>query len=144
MTKNIEKPTNYKLDQQIGFILRKANQRHTAIFASMIPGDLTPMQLAAMAKLNELGECSQNRLGRLVAIDAATIKGVVDRLAARGLLTTRPDATDRRRTIVSLSPTGRELSTEAFETAKRITAATLEPLTGDEQRLLLSLLSKIA
>ena len=144
MTKNVQKQQSYTLDQQVGFILRKANQRHTAIFASMIPGDLTPMQLAAMAKLNELGECSQNRLGRLVAIDAATIKGVVDRLAARKLLTTRPDATDRRRTIVALSSAGRELAEEAFEAANRITAATLEPLTSDEQRTLLSLLAKIA
>ncbi len=138
------KPVKYKLDEQIGFLLRKANQRHTAIFASMIPGDLTPMQLAAMAKLTELGSCSQNRLGRLIAIDAATIKGVVDRLSARGLVSTEPDASDRRRTIVALTPSARELSQEAFTAAKKITEATLEPLTREEQRQLLALLSKIS
>ena len=136
--------TGYKLDAQVGFLLRKANQRHTAIFASLIPGDLTPMQLAAMAKLAEQGECSQNRLGRLIAIDAATIKGVVDRLAARDMVSTRPDVSDRRRTIVTLTDAGRELSETAFIAAKKITEATLEPLAKDEQRQLLALLAKIS
>lgn len=144
MPKTTQKKLTYKLDDQVGFILRKANQRHTAIFAGLIPGDLTPMQLAAMAKLNELGECSQNRLGRLVAIDAATIKGVVDRLVARNLVTTRPDASDRRRTIVALSPAGRDLAADAFNAARKITDATLEPLTAEERNTLISLLSKIA
>lgn len=136
--------TGYRLEDQVGFILRKANQRHTAIFARLIPGDLTPMQLAAMAKLSELGECTQNQLGRLIAIDAATIKGVVDRLAGRSLVVTRPDETDRRRMIVTLSPAGRKLSAEAFSAAKAISAATLEPLSAEERRTLLALLSKIA
>jgi len=33
-----------QLDDQIGFILRQATQRHAAIFASGIGGDLTPTQ----------------------------------------------------------------------------------------------------
>ena len=39
-----------------------------------------------LAKLLEVGPCSQNHLGRLIYLDAATIKGVVDRLSARGFL----------------------------------------------------------
>ena len=51
--------------------------------------DLTPTQWAALAKLRELGDCSQNHLGRLTAMDAATIKEVVDRLTVRGFTTVR-------------------------------------------------------
>lgn len=136
--------SDYRLEEQVGFILRKANQRHTAIFARMMPGDLTPMQLAAIAKLDELGECSQNQLGRLIAIDAATIKGVVDRLVARNLAETRPDASDRRRMIVTLSPEGRSMAAAAFDAAKQISSATLEPLTAGERRTFLALLAKLA
>ncbi len=75
---------DYALDDQIGFILRKVSQRHTAIFAAAF-ADLTPPQWATLAKLYEEGPTSQNQLGRLVALDAATIKGIVDRLGARGL-----------------------------------------------------------
>ena len=86
----------YLLDEQVGFLLRQASQRHTAIFAVRMMDDLTPTQWAALARLNERGPCSQNLLGRLTAMDAATIKGVVDRLVSRGLAETRPDPQDTR------------------------------------------------
>ncbi len=71
---------SYILDEQIGFILRQVWQRHATIFARDIGINLTPTQWAAMAKLTETGPCSQNLLGRLTAMDVATIKGVIDRL----------------------------------------------------------------
>ena len=78
-------PEEYRLQDQIGFVLRKAHQRHVAIFAAHI-ADLTPPQFAALAKLRDVGETSQNQLGQLIAMDAATVKGVIDRLKARGWL----------------------------------------------------------
>ena len=61
-------------------MLRLAQQRHTTIFASLMIEELTPTQWAAIAKLKEIGPSSQNLLGRLTAMDGATIKGVIDRL----------------------------------------------------------------
>ena len=90
---------SYVLDEQIGFILRQVWQRHTAIFAKDIGINLTPTQWAALSKLAETGPCSQNQLGRLTAMDVATIKGVIDRLTARGLTETSPDPEDGRRQI---------------------------------------------
>ncbi len=77
----------YALDEQVGFLLRVAMQRHTAIFTGRMVEGLTQTQFAALAKLFEVGPCSQNYLGRLIYLDAATIKGVVDRLALRGFVT---------------------------------------------------------
>jgi len=82
---------SYILDEQIGFILRQVWQRHATIFAREIGINLTSAQWAALAKLTETGPCSQNLLGRLTAMDVATIKGVIDRLTARGLTETSPD-----------------------------------------------------
>src|SRR5215813_5220824 len=78
----------YVLDEQVGFLLRIATQRHTSLFMSRMVEGLTQTQFAALAKLLEVGPCSQNHLGRLIYLDAATIKGVVDRLRARGLVAT--------------------------------------------------------
>ena len=75
----------YVLDDQVGFLMRIAMQRHTSIFTSRMIEGLTQTQFAALAKLYEVGPCSQNHLGRLIYLDAATIKGVVDRLHLRGL-----------------------------------------------------------
>ena len=133
----------YVLDEQIGFLLRVAMQRHTSIFTARVIEGLTQTQFAALAKLFEVGPCSQNHLGRLIYLDAATIKGVVDRLSARGFVTALSDPTDRRRRAVTLTARGRQVTEAAIGVAAEITAATLAPLTADEQRLMARHLKKL-
>ncbi len=130
----------YRLDDQVGFVLRQAQQRHTALFASLMVEGLTPTQWAALAKLAEVGATSQNRLGRLTAMDAATIKGVIGRLILRGLARAAVDASDARRRLVELTPEGAALYARAESVAHEITQATLAPLGEEERRVLLELL----
>jgi DNA-binding MarR family transcriptional regulator len=79
---------DYVLEDQPGFLFRLALRRHATIFTDKMI-DLTPPQFSVVAKLAEIGPTSQNYLGRLVAFDAATIKGIVDRLSARGIVDRR-------------------------------------------------------
>lgn len=44
----------YVLDEQVGFLMRIAMQRHTSIFTSRMVEGLTQTQFAALAKLYEL------------------------------------------------------------------------------------------
>ena len=134
---------SYILDEQIGFILRQVWQRHAAIFARDIGINLTPTQWAALAKLAETGPCSQNLLGRLTAMDVATIKGVIDRLCARGLTETSPDPEDGRRLLVSLTRTGQQLADKVAPNALAISRETLAPLDAKERELLVTLLNKL-
>ena len=136
--------TIYKLDDQVGFVLRQSQQRHATLFASLMIEGLTPTQWAALAKLAEVGACSQNKLGRLTAMDAATIKGVIDRLIARGFVSARADADDARRLLVDLTPLGAEVFSRAAPVAHEITAQTLALLAEDEQRTLVALLRRLA
>ncbi|TCK30722.1 MarR family transcriptional regulator [Ancylobacter aquaticus] len=133
----------YRLDDQVGFLMRVASQRHTALFAARMIEGLTPPQFATLARLREIGPCSQNHLGRLVHLDAATIKGVVDRLQARDLLVIGDDPLDRRRRAVDLSVRGREVADAAVLVAGEISAATLEPLTPTEREQAVRLLRKL-
>src|SRR6478609_4213453 len=134
----------YVLDDQAGFLMRVATQRHTSIFTSRMIEGLTQTQFAALAKLYEVGPCSQNYLGRLIYLDAATIKGVVDRLHLRGFVTALNDPKDRRRRAVTLTDRGRQVTESAMLVAAEITAATLAPLTADEQRQMAKLLHKLS
>jgi DNA-binding MarR family transcriptional regulator len=134
----------YVLDEQIGFLLRVAMQRHTAIFTSRMVEGLTQTQFASLAKLYEVGPCSQNHLGRLICLDAATIKGVVDRLSARGFVTALNDRNDRRRREVALTERGRAVTETAIKIAAEITEETLAPLTEEERRIVVRLLDKLA
>jgi DNA-binding MarR family transcriptional regulator len=136
-------PGRYMLDEQVGFLLRVAMQRHTSIFMSKMIEGLTQTQFAALSKLHEVGPCSQNHLGRLIFLDAATIKGVVDRLGVRGFVTAHADPNDRRRRAVALTERGREVTQAAQAVAAEITAATWAPLTADERRVVSQLLKKL-
>ena len=132
----------YRLDDQIGYVLRRVTQRHLAIFAAAIP-EVTTTQFAVLARLAETGPLSQNQLGRATAMDAATIKGVVDRLAKLGLVSTTADLTDRRRLTVALTPAGEALFRDRFETALQVSQDTVAPLSAEEADLLRSLLSRL-
>src|SRR3984893_13889789 len=134
---------SYVLEEQIGFILRQVWQRHATIFAREIGINLTPTHWAALAKLTETGPCSQNQLGRLTAMDVATIKGVIDRLTARGLTETSADPADGRRLLVSLTRAGQQLAEKAAPNALAITKETLAPLDAKERETLGELLSKL-
>lgn len=134
----------YVLEEQVGFCLRLAMQRHTSIFMARMVEELTQPQFAALAKLHAIGPCSQNHLGRLVALDAATTKGVVDRLEARGFVSSVNVAHDRRRRVIGLTDLGLDVIRRAEAVAAAITADTLAPLPAEERAELVRLLSKIS
>ncbi|MEP6017528.1 MAG: MarR family winged helix-turn-helix transcriptional regulator [Paracoccaceae bacterium] len=134
---------DYALEDQVGFMLRVASQRHANIFQSNIVGNLTPTQFSTIIRLAEVGKVSQNHLGRLTAMDVATIKGVVDRLKAKGLIESEPDLIDKRRSVISLSPQGEALVSDLKRAGRQISEETLAPLNAKEQKTLLGLLRKI-
>ncbi|OZB18976.1 MAG: MarR family transcriptional regulator [Rhodobacterales bacterium 34-62-10] len=132
----------YRLEDQIGFKLRLANQKHLEVFARMMP-DVTPTQFAVLAKLLEEDTISQNQLGRLVGMDAATTKGVVDRLRTKGFVRRIKSTSDMRRLEISLTTEGRAFAEQAVQTAAEISAATAQNLTRRELERLLELLDKL-
>ena len=138
----MDRSDQYVLERQVGFVMRRAVQRHIAIFSALIP-EMTPTQFAALAKLCELGQASQNELGRLTSMDVATIKGVVDRLRARSLITSAPLESDKRRLMLTPTRKGRALYRKYVPQAAEVTRQTLAPLNDDERRQLLQLLERL-
>lgn len=133
----------YVLDEQVGFILRRAHQRHMTIFTERMD-NLTPQQFSTLYRLTMATEpLSQNALGRSVAMDAATTKGVVNRLEARGLIVTQKDEVDRRRYLLSATEAGTALIADCVPVMQSITEETLKPLNKSERQALLALLDKI-
>lgn len=133
---------SYRLETQIGFLLRSATQRHLEVFSAMMP-DVTSTQFAVLAKLNERGTLSQNHLGRLVRMDAATIKGVVDRLKKKGFVESAPSKTDMRMLEISLTDEGLTFTQQATDQAIAISEKTTANLTKREVGRLVSLLEKL-
>lgn len=135
----------YDVGEQVGFLLRRAHQRHAALFQeAMATVDLTPTQFNALVRVVELGAVSQNQLGRLSAMDPATIQGVVRRLVERDLIKRGADPTDRRASVLTPTPSGLVLATRAAAIGHAVTEATLAPLSAAERRTFLKLLGKMS
>ena len=135
----------YRLEDQVGFLLRRAYQRASSNLVDRIgPHDLTAPQFATLARLYERGTLSQNLLGRLVAMEPANIRDVVLRLKKRRLVTSRRDPDDARLNLVSLTPSGRSLIEELIPIEVECTALTLAPLNAKEKQILYDLLERLA
>jgi DNA-binding MarR family transcriptional regulator len=136
---------DYLLEEQAGHLLRRAHQRATALFASDMGNghQITPTQWAALVKLRDEGALSQNHLGRLTAMDPATIQGVIRRLAERGLIERCTDARDRRRTVLRLSGAGAALVSTLLPKGHKVSTAILAPLRPSERKQLLDLLKRL-
>ena len=76
-------------------------------------------------------------------MDAATIKGVVDRLTKRGYVESTPSSTDRRRVLIALTAAGRKAYEGGVARALRVSSETLRALKPRERMLLLRLLKQL-
>jgi DNA-binding MarR family transcriptional regulator len=133
----------YELADQIGFVLRLATQFHTAIFTARMVDSLTQTQFATLATIYQHGPCSQSELSKLLALDTATVNGVVERLTSRGFVRSTDDPNDRRRQIITLTPDGAASGPAAIDAAREISAGTIARLTRAEEARLLQLLRKM-
>ncbi|WP_329610587.1 MarR family winged helix-turn-helix transcriptional regulator [Jiella pelagia] len=136
---------NYVFTEQVGYLLRRAYQRHLAIFQSNAAiENLTAVQFSTLCALDD-GVCqSQVELVKATGVDQATIRGIVERLKARGLVTLSKDPDDRRKVIITISDEGRDALRSMTPCAIRSSEDTLDPLNPAERLALLHTLRKIA
>ncbi|MFI6900532.1 MarR family transcriptional regulator [Nonomuraea sp. NPDC050394] len=88
--------------------------------------DLTPQQAQLLTAL-AAGPLSHGELATRMHCDKANVTGLVDRLERRELIRRRPDPSDRRVSLVSLTHCGTEL-VERFKQA--VSTAIAVPLTS--------------
>lgn len=137
--------SGYKFTEQVGHLLRRAYQRHVAIFQQTIPdSQLTAGQFVVMCAIQEHGSCSLSEIARATAIDQATVRGIIERLTSRKLIAVSHDASDRRKVVVLLSPAGKALIDEVVPFAQDITERTMGTLNPAERVALLYLLRKMS
>ncbi|MET7401063.1 MarR family winged helix-turn-helix transcriptional regulator [Dactylosporangium sp. NPDC005572] len=93
-----------RLDQAIAAFNRQLEQRH----------GVTGAQLAILRLVAEWGpDLPLAQLRDRLVMHPATLGQLLDRLAARGLVTLAPDPADRRRRRVALTAAGRECVAQA-------------------------------
>ncbi len=135
----------YVLNEQVGHLIRKAQQRHTAIFQQYCSDlQLTPIQFAALCVIVEKDSSSLTELVQATDIDQATIRGVVSRLKKQELIKLASDPNDQRKVMVQATAKGKKVLSQMVPVAQKITEKTLEKLNAPERVALFHLLEKIS
>jgi DNA-binding MarR family transcriptional regulator len=89
------------------------------------------------------GEASLTALHKSLSIPKSAVTALVDRLHARGMLQRRQDPEDRRRWLVSLTPSGKRLVEGVQEEESRLVQDALGKLSDAEQRAFIKALNAL-
>ncbi|SMP80823.1 MarR family winged helix-turn-helix transcriptional regulator [Noviherbaspirillum suwonense] len=134
----------YVFSDQVGHLLRRAYQRHVAIFQHTISdAQLTAAQFVVLCAVRQFVSCSLSEIVKTTAIDQATMRGIIERLKAREVIRVSHDAHDRRKVLVSLTPAGEEIIDATVPAALAVSEATFGNLNPAERVAMLYLLRKM-
>jgi DNA-binding MarR family transcriptional regulator len=107
------------------------------------PADLTFSRYEVLVRLHfNDGALRMTHLGKLLQVHQTSVTGLVDKLEAQGLIKRTPHPTDRRSTVVRITPAGDSLLQKAIKLLNSELFRDLG-LTGDEVRALTALLTKL-
>lgn len=135
--------TEPTLDDHVGYLLRVAYQKASGNLARHLQGTgLSVPRYAVLARLLQRGPLTQNRLGRLVAMEPANIHDMVRSLEAQRLVRTKPDPTDNRRRLVELTAEGAELAARTTAIGNKANNEMLAGLAAAERKELVRLLRR--
>lgn len=137
-------PKSFDFERAPGHLIRRAHQVAVAIFMEETgEHEVTPVQFAILnALMDDPGE-DQVTLAAKVAFDAATFGSVIGRLEAKGWVRREPDAADRRRKLLWVTPAGREAALAMKRAVARAQRRILGPLEPEERETLVELLGKL-
>jgi DNA-binding MarR family transcriptional regulator len=125
-------------------LIRRTHQIAVALFMEEAASfGLTPVQFAILnALIDEPGQ-DQVSLAARVAFDAATSGSVIGRLESKGWVRREPDAQDRRRKRLWITPEGRAIALKMRRAAGNTQQRLLAPLDEREREQMAALLTKL-
>ena len=126
-----------------GHLIRRAQQRHAALWQEQVSADVSSVQYAALAVLERLPGASQSELGAELDLDRSTVADIVSRLDRRGVIKRLPHDSDRRRYSLTLTKAGLAEVNRLRPLVVQANARLTEPLSAGELSTLRTLLERI-
>lgn len=94
--------------------------------------DLTLRQLQVLSLLRSSPGLTGQELAERVGVSTPTMSGILDRIAAKGLLQREPDPADRRRVLLRPTPEALALMLQLEEPSQRARSVLTRQLTRQE------------
>ncbi|WP_137892885.1 MarR family winged helix-turn-helix transcriptional regulator [Ramlibacter sp. 2FC] len=137
--------SDYQFSEQVGHLLRRAYQRHVAIFQEAVPdAQLSAAQFVTLCAVRDGGPCEVGAIVRATAIDEVSVRAIVERLKWRDLVMVSHVPGDTRHMTVSLTPAGAQMIEQTVPFARQISEHTFADLDAAERATLVALLRRIS
>src|SRR5438270_655067 len=137
-------PKSFDFRHAPGHLIRRAHQLAVAVFMEETAQfGVTPVQFAILNALIEDPGEDQITLAGKVAFDAATFGSVISRLEAKGWVRRKPDAQDRRRKLLWITPEGEKAAIAMKRVVAKAQSRILAPLDAAERDQFIRLLDKL-
>jgi DNA-binding MarR family transcriptional regulator len=121
----------------LGYLLKHAHaQLEASTTRAREPLGLGPRALGVLRVLASREPTSQQHVAQLLDVDRTTTVPLLDTLQSQGIISRRPQVEDRRRNLVELTATGREVFAKAQQAARTAEREFLAPVDArDADRL---------
>lgn len=127
-----------------GHLIRRSEQLHALSWAKRVGSILTPPQYALLSAVTWHSPVDQGTAGELASLDKSSMTDIIARLTRRGLVGSRPDADDRRRKFVQLTPQARVVLEQVTPSVEEVQRDVLAPLDEREALRFVELLRTVA
>ncbi|WP_370416080.1 MarR family winged helix-turn-helix transcriptional regulator [Streptomyces fradiae] len=125
------------LRDHLGYWLRRlSDEVHGRFERELAEHGVTVSQWGVLITVHRGDATTTREVARYLGIDAGAVSRLVDRLAAKGLMTREPDPASRRTLRLALTETGRDLAPRLAEIADRNDAHFFADLGPDRRRQL--------
>lgn len=99
----------FDIRSEIGPLLRRCDRRAADLYESAVDPDApTRQQCGVLLVVHQMDDPTQAEISQRTGIDRSTVRGIVRRLAKRGLLEMKPAPNDHRAVAHSLTDEGLE------------------------------------
>lgn len=140
MTQATTKPPHFKLYDEPGHLIRRAQQIAVAKFHEVHGRQVTPIQYAILRTLHETPGIDQVTLAQLIALDTSSTADIATRLEAKGWILR--EVLPRRQRSLSLTPAGEAVLQGMRAGIEQMYVGMMDSLDSAEQREFMRLLGK--
>ena len=105
---------------------------------------LTAVQLRVLQIVGETGSKTPTEISVRMGVSQATMTALIDRLAAKGLVTRQRSDTDRRQTNVVITPTGQTTVADAPDPLQQRYVKKFEAMASWEQAMVVAVLERVS
>jgi DNA-binding MarR family transcriptional regulator len=127
-----------------GHLIRRLHQISFALFVDQAKAfDITPVQYAAIAAINNHPGIDQTALSNIIAFDRTTIGDVVGRLEKKKLIKRKSGTVDRRTKSLHITPAGERLIKQIEPAVASTQRQILAPLKPSERNAFLHMLKHL-